>query len=185
MYGPPPRRKRKMMVTCWSAQMYTAFCRRRLLRAMMECTALSPSLRKQSCKDFFTLQVSRAPGLTVESSHCSPADLAGNHNSVVVAGLRMWESRMRFPSLAEARRHLQASQAAPGLINTGGRYASFFASTAQAIRASLLASATTETLGWVRADSCASHALRPEVCLARHGISAKRIVDSQSGSYPD
>ena len=29
-----------------------------------------------------------------------------------VAGLRMWESRQRFPSLASARRHLQASQAA-------------------------------------------------------------------------
>src|SRR6266481_658192 len=29
-------------------------------------------------------------------------------NSAVAAGLSMWESRMRFPSLASARRHLQA-----------------------------------------------------------------------------
>jgi len=25
MYGPPPFRKRKLRVTCWSAQMYSAF----------------------------------------------------------------------------------------------------------------------------------------------------------------
>jgi hypothetical protein len=29
---------------------------------------------------------------------------------VVAAGLQMWESRMRFPSLASARRHLQPSR---------------------------------------------------------------------------
>jgi hypothetical protein len=103
MYGPPLCRKRKMMVTGWSAQMYTAFIGEFLL-AMMECAALSSFLSRQSCEDFFTPQVWRAPGLTVESSHCSSADLAGNHNSVVVvAGLRMWESRMRFPSLAQGQ----------------------------------------------------------------------------------
>jgi hypothetical protein len=79
-------------------------CWRGFLRAMMECAALCSSLSRQSCEDFFTPQVWRAPGLTVESSHCSSADLAGNHNSVVVvAGLRMWESRMRFPSLAQGQ----------------------------------------------------------------------------------
>jgi hypothetical protein len=99
MYGPPPCRKRKVRVAGWSAQMYTAFVGEFLL-AMMECAALSSFLNSQSCEDFFTPQVWRAPGLTVEPSHCSPADLAGNHNSVVAAGLRMWKSRMRFPSLA-------------------------------------------------------------------------------------
>jgi hypothetical protein len=49
-----------------------------LLRAMMECAALSSSLNSQSCEDFFAPQVWRAPGSTVEPSHCSPADLAGN-----------------------------------------------------------------------------------------------------------
>src|ERR1700674_3146831 len=48
-------------------------------------------------KDFSGLQVSRAPGSTVVPSHSSPADLAEIINSVVAAGLSMWESRMRFP----------------------------------------------------------------------------------------
>src|SRR5664279_2156361 len=86
----------------------------RFLRAMMECAALCSSLNRQSCEDCFTPQVSRAPGSTVEPSHFSPADLVEKKIKypVVVAGLQMWESRMRFPSLASARRHLQASQAA-------------------------------------------------------------------------
>ena len=53
---------------------------------------------------------------------------------------------MRFPSLASARRHLQASQAVAALANIGGRYGSSLASTAQAMRASLLANATAATL---------------------------------------
>ncbi len=36
-----------------------------LLPAMMECAALCSSLSSQSCEDFFTPQVSRAPGSTV------------------------------------------------------------------------------------------------------------------------
>src|ERR1019366_1151617 len=79
----------------------------------------------------------------------------------------MWESRRRFPSLASARRHLQASQAASRLIKAGGRYCSSFASTAQAIRASLLAKATATTLWWVRPASCASQALMPGACFVR------------------
>src|SRR5438445_11261000 len=70
----------------------------------------------------------------------------------------MWESRMRFPSLASARRHLQASQAVAAPDNIGGRYCSFLASTAQAMRASLLAKAAPATLRWVRDVSWASHA---------------------------
>jgi hypothetical protein len=45
---------------------------------MMECAALCSSLSRQSCEDFFTPQVWRAPGSTVEPSHCSPADLVAN-----------------------------------------------------------------------------------------------------------
>ena len=60
---------------------------------------------------------------------------------------------MRFPSLASARRHLQASQAVAMLANSGGRYGSSLASTAQAILANLLARATAAALGWVRAAS--------------------------------
>src|ERR1039458_9517474 len=79
----------------------------------------------------------------------------------------MWKSRMRFPSLASARRHLQASQAASKLVKVGGWYCSSFASTAQAILASLLAKATATTLLWARPASCASHSFRPGACLER------------------
>jgi len=52
----------------------------------------------------FPLQVSGAPGSTVVPSQGSTANLAGEFKtsgySAVGAGLRMWESRMRFPSLA-------------------------------------------------------------------------------------
>src|SRR6266581_9537192 len=78
----------------------------------------------------------------------------------------MWESRMRFPSLASARRHLQASHAVAAPANIGGRYFSFLASTAHAMRANLFAKATPATLRWVRDVSWASHALRPEDCFA-------------------
>jgi hypothetical protein len=57
------------------------------------------------------------------------------------------------------------ARAAAALANTGGRYGSFFASTAQAMRASLFANATAATLRWVRDVSCANHALRPEDCF--------------------
>src|ERR1039458_2656901 len=78
MYGPPPCRKRKMKVTGWSAQMYPAFVEHKLL-ALMECAARSSYLVRQPWKAFSGLQVSRAPGSTVVSSHSSPADLAENH----------------------------------------------------------------------------------------------------------
>src|SRR2546425_9630645 len=50
--------------------------------------------------------------------------------------------------------------------NIGGRYVSFLASTAQAMRASLFAKATPATLRCVRDVSWVSHALRPEDCFA-------------------
>jgi hypothetical protein len=56
-------------------------CWRGFLRAMMECATLCSSLSRQSCEDFFAPQVSRAPGSTVEPSHCSPADLAEKSNT--------------------------------------------------------------------------------------------------------
>ena len=75
MYGPPLCRKRKMTVTGWSAQMYSAFV-----------GAQAPGLDGMRCalvlfsnaalEGFSGLQVSRAPGSTVVSSHSSPADLA-------------------------------------------------------------------------------------------------------------
>ncbi len=46
MYGPPLCCKRKMRVTGWSAQMYTALLERKL-RALMECAALSSYLVRQ------------------------------------------------------------------------------------------------------------------------------------------
>src|SRR5438445_2583906 len=101
----------------------------------------------------------------------------------------MWESRMRFPSLASARRHLQASQAVAAPDNIGGRYCSFLASTAQAMRASLLvafcselAKATPATLRWVRDVSWASHALRPEDCGPRRREFFSRIPPIGDGS---
>jgi len=45
---------------------------------MMECAALCSLSNRQSCEDCFAPQVSRAPGSTVEPSHCSPADLVEN-----------------------------------------------------------------------------------------------------------
>ena len=50
MYGPPPCRKRKVILTGWSAQMYSAFRRNNLSQAMMECAALSSSLVGQPSK---------------------------------------------------------------------------------------------------------------------------------------
>jgi hypothetical protein len=44
-------RKRKVRVTGWSAQMYSAFAGEMLL-AMMECAALLSHLVTQSVKDF-------------------------------------------------------------------------------------------------------------------------------------
>ena len=57
---------------------------------------------------------------------------------------------MRFPSLASARRHLPASYAVAAPTTTGGRWGSFLASTAPAMRASLFAKATAATLLWTR-----------------------------------
>jgi hypothetical protein len=60
-----------------------------------------------------------------------------------------------------------ASASIPQLdaIRTGGRYLSFLHNTAQAIRSSLFASATIATFWWLRASSCANHALSPGAWL--------------------
>jgi hypothetical protein len=107
---------------------------------LMECAALASYLISKSRTTYSGLQVSRAPGSTVLPSHCSPANLAGNPNSCSSrrGGLRLWESRKRFPRLASfARRQLQASSSAPttSAASNGGRYASPFARTAHAMRA--------------------------------------------------
>jgi hypothetical protein len=49
----------------------------------------------------------------------------------------------------------------------GGRYGSFFASTAHAMRAGLFARATPATFRWVREVSWANHLLRPADCFVR------------------
>src|ERR1039457_2056861 len=77
----------------------------------MGCAALSSFLITLPLKAFSGYRFSRAPGSTVVPSHGSPANLAGisKLRSVAVVGLQMWESRLRFPSLALcARRHVQA-----------------------------------------------------------------------------
>ena len=111
MYGPPLCRKRKMRVTVWSAQMYSAFV-----------GAEAPGQDGMRRAPFpFTLTVSKdsrrvrvwgAPGSTVVPSHDSPADLAGNRN-LVPSSSRSWFADVgiaqRFPRLSLDSRHLQAS----------------------------------------------------------------------------
>ena len=78
MYGPPLCRKRKMKVTGWSAQMYSAFVEHKAPGLDgMRCALVLFS--NAALEGFSCLQVSRAPGSTVVSSHSSPADLAENH----------------------------------------------------------------------------------------------------------
>jgi hypothetical protein len=88
---------------------------------MMECAALTSYLVRQSWKTssgyrFRERRVRPLCHLMVRQQTWQKII-----NSVVAAGLEMWESRRRFPSLASARRHLQASQAAATSTNTGGR----------------------------------------------------------------
>ena len=76
-YGPPLCRKRKMKVTGWSAQMYSAFVEHKAPGLDgMRCALVLFS--NAALEGFSCLQVSRAPGSTVVSSHSSPADLAEN-----------------------------------------------------------------------------------------------------------
>ncbi len=78
MYGPPLCRKRKMEVTGWPAQMYSAFVGARAPGLDgMRCALVLFSYA--ALEGFSGLQVSRAPGSTVVSSHSSLADLAENH----------------------------------------------------------------------------------------------------------
>jgi hypothetical protein len=48
-------------------------------RAMMECAALCSSLSRQSCEDFFTPQVSRAPGSLIGKSKTISYELRRNN----------------------------------------------------------------------------------------------------------
>jgi len=102
MYGPPLFCKRKMKLTGWSAQMYSAF-------VGVSCAPGHDGMRRALflsketvSEDCFTPQVSRAPGLTVVPSHGSPADLAGSlktenlYQPAAAAGLQMWESQSDF-----------------------------------------------------------------------------------------
>ena len=76
MYGPPPCRKRKMNVTGWSAQMYSAFVGHKLL-AWMECAARSSYLVRQPWKAF-RLTGCESAGFDRCVISYSPADLAEN-----------------------------------------------------------------------------------------------------------
>src|SRR5260370_11657592 len=82
-----------------------------LLWPLMECAALLSYLITQAFKPFpvFRFQERRVRPLC--HRHGSPANLAGIKELFsAAAGLWLWESQMRFPSLASlARRQLQAS----------------------------------------------------------------------------
>src|SRR5438105_4430971 len=79
MYGPPLCRKRKTKMTGWSAQMYSAPSLEHKAPGLdgMRCALVLFS--NAALEGFSCLQVSRAPGSTVVSSHGSPADLAEDH----------------------------------------------------------------------------------------------------------
>ena len=93
------------------------------LRAMMECAALCSSLSRQSCEDFFTPQVSRAPGSTVEPSHCSPADLAENQKLrsssrwAVDVGIAHAISKPGFSQASSCAVHVRQFEGASPLSN--------------------------------------------------------------------
>ena len=69
----------------------------------------------------------KSAGSTVVPSHLSPADLAitkKSYPSAVVVGLRLWESRMRFPSLGFSRAAIAGHRCQTGTAsaaNSGGR----------------------------------------------------------------
>jgi hypothetical protein len=92
---------------------------------LMECAALSSYLVWQPQRAFPVLQVSRAPGSTILPSLFAsrPGQMLCEFqfDYSVVAGLRLWESRKRFPSLAfHARRQLQTHPTAEP-ASSGGR----------------------------------------------------------------
>ena len=79
MYGPPPCRKRKVRVTGWSAQMYSAFVGAKAPgQDGMRCAPFPISYAVS--KDFCRVRVWGAPGSTVVPSPYSPADLARNRD---------------------------------------------------------------------------------------------------------
>src|SRR5260370_31192261 len=121
MYGPPLCRKRKMRVTGWSAQMYTAFVGAKTPGLDgMRCALVL--LSEAALKDFSGLQVSRAPGSTVVPSHDSPADLAENDQLLVSSSCSADAGTANAISKpGSVRRHLQANQVVAAPANIGGR----------------------------------------------------------------
>ena len=89
---------------------------------------------------------------------CSPADLADIGKVRSVSSRRRWSAIVGIAhAISKSGVLRQASieghlcQTATALAaNTGGRYVSPFANRAQAMRANLLAKATTATLQWTR-----------------------------------
>jgi len=78
MYGPPPRRKRKVRMTGGLRKCIQPFVEHKLLATMgMRCALFLFSWAV--LRDSSGLQVSRAPGSTFVPSQQSPADLARNH----------------------------------------------------------------------------------------------------------
>ncbi len=79
MYGPPPCRKRKMKVDRMVCANVFGLSLEHKAPGLdgMRCALVLFS--NAALEGFSGLQVSRAPGSTVVSSHSSPADLAENH----------------------------------------------------------------------------------------------------------
>src|SRR5437879_10864254 len=131
----------------------------------MECAARSSYLVR-ALEGFSGLQVSRAPGSTVVSSHSSPADLAANHQ----LRSRRWSVDVGIANAISKPGLSQGSSAGQSCCSCadqhGGAIGFILGEYGQAMRASLFAKATAATLPWVRVVSWASHALRPEDCFA-------------------
>ena len=111
----------------------------------MECAALSSCLISQP-RGLVRVTGLESAGFTIFAIFLFASRPGMNLVKSVAAGLRLWESRERFPSLAPARRQLQAGASAGTVTSSGGRYGSPLNSTAHAMRASLLARATATTL---------------------------------------
>jgi hypothetical protein len=89
----------------------------------MECAALSSFLVTLPLQAFSGYRFSGAPGSTVFAISWFASKPGRNLKlrSVVVVGLRMWESLQRFPSLALcARRHMQAIRLRSLVVLTAG-----------------------------------------------------------------
>jgi hypothetical protein len=144
MYGPPPGCQRKRRVTGWVYANGYGLWWRKILRARRECAALSSHFSEQSWQAFFRVRVHRAPDRPL--CHLLVHEQTGQEwmISSVLAG-RLGEGvARRFPTLTFIQ-HAQPTSPAEAGASTGDRYRSPVVRTAQAMRASLLASATPAT----------------------------------------